>query len=110
MMSKENPGDVQRAISSAVAKEVSDTDILARLAGKVGVVSPDDITEATARFRALRGRAVKELPRMRWGAAMTLDDIKVARFAFEIAQEQPGVDEIAVRALLRETWGYLYGR
>ena len=100
---------VQRSVASAIAhvEEVSDEEVAARIQEEIGDVPQDMVRTVVAQFRALKVRAKKEFPRMRWGASGSLDDMKVARFAFEAAQENRWLDEVAVRSLLKDTWYYL---
>lgn len=100
---------LQRIIASIVARveETQEEDIAATVKLRVGEIPPGEIKVMIAKFRALKAKVSKDLHRMCWGASGVLDDIKVARFAFDVAQQDLGLDELAVRALLQETWGNL---
>ena len=100
---------MQCLIADAVARfeRVPDEKIAADVKKNIGDVPFEKITAVITQFQDLKAKAVKEFSRMRWGASGSLDDIKVARFAFDAAQLNRDLDEIAVRDLLKLTWYYL---
>ncbi|MGA7726723.1 MAG: hypothetical protein WCA95_15710 [Opitutaceae bacterium] len=103
------PPALQRTIASIVARleETQEDDIAATVNSNVGEIQPSEVKVTLAKFRALKAKVSKDLPRMCWGASGILDDLKVARFAFDAAQQDSALDELAVRALPQEAWGNL---
>ena len=102
--------NIQNVIARAVARTGGEAlaSFTTKEKNELGHLSDRDIELWLHEFLHLKEKAIRGFPEMRWGASVQLDDIKVARFAFDAARQNEKLDEAAVQQLVRDTWSTLH--